>query len=317
MRCLSPISVKNPKYRKFDYQPFSVDLDGVIHDYADDSKLLVPCGTCFACLRNRRNSISFRLLQEYLNSDKAFFITLTVNDDNMPLFENNPKEVFRKWFEHLRYKTGKSPRHWIVSELGHQTHRLHFHGLIFNPQFSAEELSKLWKYGFSYVGYCNERTISYIVKYITKPQLEKEGYKPFILQSNRPGLGHSFLTPSTINQLRNAKIPVVYSGRCRISLPRYYFNKIFTEDERRKKIIDYNRSLIENPFDYLRQRLLESKTSSISEYLDKVKQHYQISLRLGTSIKNKLKNNLTLNKFSAYGFTSTDDDSSTSERVQF
>ena len=44
----------------------------------------VPCGKCLPCQKKRRADWSFRLEQEYLNSDSAFFITLTYNDLHLP-----------------------------------------------------------------------------------------------------------------------------------------------------------------------------------------------------------------------------------------
>lgn len=56
--------------------------------------LVVPCGKCPACLANQRQEWVFRLKQEYLASNFAIFVTLTYNDENVPLdFSVNKKDV--------------------------------------------------------------------------------------------------------------------------------------------------------------------------------------------------------------------------------
>lgn len=46
----------------------------------------VPCGHCIACQNNKRSSLSLKLrLEEYI-SKYCYFLTLTYDDDNLPLF---------------------------------------------------------------------------------------------------------------------------------------------------------------------------------------------------------------------------------------
>lgn len=53
----------------------------------------VPCGKCPSCLKNRQSDWAFRLAEELRRSLSAFFITLTYEDDYVPL--NNGDSVFR------------------------------------------------------------------------------------------------------------------------------------------------------------------------------------------------------------------------------
>lgn len=47
---------------------------------------LVPCGKCFACQNNKRSSLSLKLRLEEYSSKYCYFLTLTYDDENIPLF---------------------------------------------------------------------------------------------------------------------------------------------------------------------------------------------------------------------------------------
>ena len=64
VKCLSPIRLR-------DYQGFPC---------------LVPCGKCVACQNNKRSSLSLKLRLEEYSSKYCYFLTLTYDDDNLPLF---------------------------------------------------------------------------------------------------------------------------------------------------------------------------------------------------------------------------------------
>lgn len=46
----------------------------------------VPCGHCVACQNNKRSSLSLKLRLEEYTSKYCYFLTLTYDDDNLPLF---------------------------------------------------------------------------------------------------------------------------------------------------------------------------------------------------------------------------------------
>ena len=63
-KCLSPLILKDS--RGYPYQ--------------------VPCGHCVACQNNKRSSLSLKLRLEEYTSTYCYFLTLTYDDDNLPLF---------------------------------------------------------------------------------------------------------------------------------------------------------------------------------------------------------------------------------------
>lgn len=64
VKCLSPLILKDS--RGYPYQ--------------------VPCGHCVACQNNKRSSLSLKLRLEEYTSKYCYFLTLTYDDDNLPLF---------------------------------------------------------------------------------------------------------------------------------------------------------------------------------------------------------------------------------------
>ena len=44
------------------------------------------------------------------------------------------KKALRRCLERIRKQTGKSIKHWCVSELGEKNDRIHLHGIIFSQR---------------------------------------------------------------------------------------------------------------------------------------------------------------------------------------
>jgi len=157
----------------------------------------------------------------------------------------------RRFCERWRRKFDKSVKHWFVTELGQKnTERIHMHGIIFTKE-SGEVISERWGYGHITIGnekyengvktrkgkkgYVNERTVNYVVKYVSKLDKLHKNYKSKVLTS--PGMGKGYL--ETEDAKRNKFKPEggtdqTYITRkgLRLPLPTYYRNKLYTEDEK-------------------------------------------------------------------------------------
>lgn len=64
VKCFNPLVLRDP--RGYPYQ--------------------VPCGKCVACQNNKRSSLSLKLRLEEYTSKYCYFLTLTYDDDHLPLF---------------------------------------------------------------------------------------------------------------------------------------------------------------------------------------------------------------------------------------
>lgn len=198
----------------------------------------VACGRCMPCQKNRRRDWSFRLQEEQHVSTNSCFITLTYEEENIPVRDSFPtllktdvqafisklrKYQDRYWEKHFKEnKTKAYTNEWIksrykiryyaVGEYGKRGDRPHYHIILFNvaPKL-INELSTIWGKGFAHIGEVNNKSIKYCTKYIIGkegPGLDralarkpKEGpgkAKCFSLKSTNPGIGHSYLTREII-----------------------------------------------------------------------------------------------------------------------
>lgn len=194
------------------------------------------------------------MAEELKQNPHAIFFTGTFTDDRIDYLckkyglekqdTNNiaTKEV-RLFMERLRKANGgKSVKHWIVTEQGHtRTKRIHVHGIFFHKdkKFLLKILRENWIAGYKYNGeYVNEKTINYVVKYLTKTDLDNPDFRGKVLAS--PGLGSNYINSWDAKQCKyfprteTAKTREEYRFKTgeKVPLPRYYKEKLFTEEER-------------------------------------------------------------------------------------
>ena len=88
----------------------------------------------------------------------------------------------------------------------------------------------------TYLGdYCNDKTINYINKYVTKIDTDHKGYEPDIFCSS--GIGKAYFQNPIIKAKHkfNGKNTIQYytlSNGQKVNLPIYYRNHLFTQEER-------------------------------------------------------------------------------------
>lgn len=240
--CLYPEYFKNPKYlpnKKNKGRP-PICLDRRL--------LYIPakCGCCIECRKEKQREWRVRL-EEELRSNFGYFTTLTISPEGIKEiekktgleWERNPNEIatkaLRLFLERARKDTGKSIKHWCVTELGEDKDRIHLHGIFFG-QKSAELIRKHWKYGFVFIGdYCNSRSINYMTKYMLKVDIKHPEFKQIVLAS--PGIGNGYMNRRDyLWQKQNYKninvATYTFRNGTKMAMPKYYKNKIFTDDER-------------------------------------------------------------------------------------
>lgn len=281
--CLYPKFLINKKYTS------TKKNGGIIPPIKDERTKYIPvgCGNCIECRKQKANSWKTRLMEEIKTTKNGIFITLTFSDEAYCQLhkEIKPTEketefdidnrlatlAVRKFLERHRKKYRKPLRHWLITELGHNgTENIHLHGIIFT-ELPLKEIQDLWGYGYTWPNdttqtpnYVNERTINYIIKYVTKVDKEHTLFKPKILTSK--GIGSNYLntTNAKTNQYRGEKTKEYYTTRTgtKITLPTYYKNKLYSEEEREQlwlnKLDKETRYVLGNEFDI-------SKTSEIFE----------------------------------------------------
>lgn len=200
----------------------------------------LPCGKCPKCKRSRVNSWVFRLEQEKKVSSSSYFITLTYDNDHIPISRNGfmtlVKKDFQNFMKRLRDYQKAKIKYYACGEYGSSTMRPHYHAIIFNVQ-NVEHISKAWTLGITHHGTVSDASVAYTCKYIDKPHRiplhrNDDRLKEFSLMSK--GLGKSYLDKKENvdyhkTGLRNY---VVRKGGVRIGLPRYYKDRIYDDDEK-------------------------------------------------------------------------------------
>lgn len=179
----------------------------------------------------------------------------------------NPPRNFQKYIKRLRKKY--TLRYAACSEYGENTRRPHFHAIIYtNDVISYDVLREQWPYGYVKISEANGARIHYLTKYIDKyistdirgkmiddiyrsyyqdrslpayMHIAIENYTYYINSqyycSRKPALGSAYFTDSVIKKyhdyiMRTGMYPNIdYMGQV-YKIPRYFINKILTDEER-------------------------------------------------------------------------------------
>lgn len=186
----------------------------------DIEVLKIPCGKCIGCRLDYANSWSTRLYLERKQWQKACFITLTYNDENLPkdkmlherdmtLFLKRLRKAEKGFETWINPKTGKEEnpiRYLYCGEHGTKNGRPHFHIALFNycpddlkyykksdgsgePLFTSAKIYKLWGKGFCPIGEMTYESACYIARYVQKKAYSEQKNDEFIRMSRMPGIG--------------------------------------------------------------------------------------------------------------------------------
>lgn len=171
------------------------------------------------------------------------------------------KTAMRRFLERWRKKYKTSLRHWFITELGHSgTKNIHMHGIVWTNEQQdkkleerkenlLEQIENIWAYGMIWPNkknglnkpnYVNEKTVNYLTKYVHKVDKENEYYKAIVLTSAGIGNGYTKRPASENNKYKPNETKETYTTRTghQISLPIYWRNKIYTEEQREKLWIE-------------------------------------------------------------------------------
>lgn len=205
----------------------------------------LPCRNCYACQANARRDWQTRLEIEAKAHRYNYFLTLTYDDENVPLggFDGNtPTFSIADWEKFLKDFRNLLPprtlRYYAVSHYGPETHRPHYHCLCFcDVPVTYEDVRKLWKYSGRITFTVAQ---PYRIRYITKNHIggSKGSYtqrdidrlgilNPF--QRISKGLGRNLLTPAMKRYVlvNSDRITFSFNGTVRL-LPEYLRKKLLS-----------------------------------------------------------------------------------------
>jgi len=227
MACDTPYNVRNPRFT------------GV---GSSERFIPVPCGKCPACLARRTSAWSFRLMQEDKVSSSAKFVTLTYDTDHVPItpkgYMTLDKSHVQDFMKRLRHYSPPLPaiKYYAAGEYGSQGMRPHYHLIMFN--IDEEAVRKAWTFGQIDFGTVTGASVAYTAKYINKGKMipvhsNDDRIPEFSLMSK--GIGKSYMTPAVVayHKADVSRNYVILDGGVKVSLPRYFREKIYDEDSRR------------------------------------------------------------------------------------
>lgn len=257
-----------------------------LRDHAN-KQILVGCGKCYYCLQERRKSWYIRNLEELRSSknEMSVFVTLTYRDSDLPRYESGlphfSKSHVQKFIDRLRKKLIRGYdcelRYFLVSEYGDQTERPHYHALMYltktigimdfqkllDDSWIYQDLTTDWHYmNEAMISYCCNYVLSYI--YSSKNNLER----PFMLSSRRPAIGSSFLQNDLkVNDSFRGDFIGYQDFQFRYKLPRYYKDKILSDDDKF--------DILETYLEYLQEEkrkdaLIRLKKGDERYYMDRI-----------------------------------------------
>lgn len=226
------------------------------------STVTVNCGHCIACRLARSYEWSLRVMHELQTSgQKASFVTLTYDDEHLPIGQSLRYVDFQLFMHRLRKAVPGSGRFLMCGEYGEDFGRPHYHAILFNCWFGDLEpykvldgnqlyvsavLTKLWQNGHTSVGEVTLDSAGYVARYSLK-KVNGPAYAdayavvdyntgevmdrepPFLQSSLRPGIGYDWF-----QRYHSDVFPcdyLVYEGR-KFPVPRYYSKLLERMDER-------------------------------------------------------------------------------------
>lgn len=172
--------------------------------------LVIPCGQCLACRMKYSRDWADRIITELPYHKSAYFVTLTYDDEHLPVNEYvdpetgvigsiatlQPRDV-QLFFKRLRKRFSHSPvtqslelqdklMYFLAGEYGDKTRRPHYHAIIFglelpdlvlyknspqgNPYYNSEILNRIWGLGYVVVADATWQSAAYTARYILKKQ---------------------------------------------------------------------------------------------------------------------------------------------------
>lgn len=192
------------------------------------------------------------------------FVTLTYEDKHLPDDYSVDVRTHQLFMKRLRERVGTKIRFFASGEYGETTLRPHYHYLLFgyrppdlkyystnngNKLYTSTLISEIWPYGQNFIGNVTYQSAGYVARYVVKKiggDLAAAHYsrvhpvtgkcvqvKPeFGKQSNRPGIGHSWL-----ETFKSDIYPcdfVVVDGK-QHGIPKYYTRKLAEEEQTQLK----------------------------------------------------------------------------------
>jgi len=214
----------------------------------------LPCGRCLQCRIARARVWATRCVHESAFHEHNAFVTLTYNDDNLPMDKSLSKHELQCFFKRLRKNLDtfhdRKVKYFACGEYGQEKdehgipkERPHYHAIIFGLSpwgDDKEEVREAWTKGFIYTGTVTYDSARYVAEYINTEydgELKKRVYgarsAPFKISSQ--GIGEKFAILEK-EKIKNG-LGITVRGH-HVSVPRYYMEKAGVTDSEKSRLVE-------------------------------------------------------------------------------
>ncbi len=186
------------------------------------SGFLIACRQCVGCRLEKSRQWAIRCVHEAQLHEDNCYITLTFNDENLPVNGSLDVKYYQDFMKRLRFHyRPKIIRYFHCGEYGEDYGRPHYHACLFGhdfedkhlytvrdgiPLYTSATLDKIWSHGFSTIGAVTFQSAAYVARYVMKKitgDQAEEHYKSldpetgeifdlapeYTTMSRRPGIG--------------------------------------------------------------------------------------------------------------------------------
>jgi len=241
------------------------------------TQLKIPCGRCIGCRLEHSRQWAVRCMHEAQLYERNCFITLTYDEENLPIGETLVKEHFVDFMKRLRKRFCTPPtdlrgierdkwfkqngiRYYHGGEYGENLSRPHYHAILFNfdfpdkTQFSKTDtgylyvsdiLDDVWGMGFCTIGDVTFESCAYVSRYCTKKVTGEdahdyyEGRTPeYATMSRKPGIGGDWYLKYSSDVFPSDDV-IMRSHQSKP--PRFYDERLRVEDPELYELIKLRR----------------------------------------------------------------------------
>lgn len=228
-------------------------------DIVDPNVIKIPCGHCLGCRLDYSRQWADRMILELDHTKKAIFVTLTYDNDHVPIsYDDDTAEALgmtlnkrdvQLFMKRLRRRFDRELRFYAAGEYGSTTQRPHYHAIIFGLSLTdfddlrpkglnelgqcyyiSDKFAEIWQNGFCLLCDVSYKTCAYVSRYVMKkafqPMVLHDCEAEFSLMSRRPGIGAYYLQDHP-DLFEYSKIYVSNGNESvGVSVPKYYLGKL-------------------------------------------------------------------------------------------
>lgn len=227
--------------------------------------VVVPCGQCLECRTAYAAHWADRILLEAQFHEQSYFVTLTYDEDHVPLHIAKDGEVIRslepkelqdfikRLRDHCSYHGRNAIRYYAVGEYGSLRHRPHYHLILFGLELndireigknklgrtlhSSKFVEDCWKKGRVEVDVMTWEAAAYCARYCVKKLGKKEtGFyedhnlvPEFTRCSRDPAIGEKYLDGNLERIYKSDEIIIPTGNGMRKVKPPKYFDQLFDD----------------------------------------------------------------------------------------